>query len=106
MGFLDALFTKGDKSTVLHFELVDTDEEELARCRKREPLVFRCHPSDQSRVLVYHKLGQGVESKVGAVPAEKADTLADHLGRGFLCEGSILEITGGQCRVKCRMIGL
>jgi len=106
MGFLDVLFEKGDKSRVLHFYLVDTDGEELERCRKREPLTFRLHPTEENRVVVFHKVGQGSEAPVGAVPMEEAESVADHLRKGFLCEGSIMEIKEGACRVKCRLIGL
>ena len=106
MGFLDVLFEKSDKSRVLRFSLAETDSDELARCRKREPVVFRCHPEERGRVLVFHKRKRGSEAKVGAVPEEKAKEVADHLQQGFLCEGSILEVTGDACRVKCRLISL
>lgn len=107
MGFLDVLFDKSDKSSVHRFYLVDTYSEELEGCRKREPLTFRLHPTDENRVLVFHKVGQGSEAPVGAVPMEEAESVAHHLRKGFLCEGSIIEIKeGGTCRVKCRLIGL
>ncbi|MEF8889194.1 MAG: hypothetical protein V5A14_04050, partial [Desulfohalobiaceae bacterium] len=96
MGFLDALFDKSDKSSVLRFSLVHTYSEELERCRKREPLTFRLHPTEADRVLVFHKVGQGSEAPVGDVPVEEVESVADHLRKGFLCEGSIIELKGGE----------
>jgi len=106
MGFLDVLFEKGDKSSVLRFPLVDTYSEELERCRKREPLTFRLHPTEENKVIVFHKVGRGSEAPVGAVPMEEAESVADHLRKGYLCEGAIIEIKEGACRVKCRLISL
>jgi hypothetical protein len=106
MGFLDVLFDKSDKSSVLRFSLVGVYTEELERCRKREPLIFRLHPTDEKRVVVFHKVGQGAEAPVGDVPKNEAKSVADHLWKGFLCEGSITELKGGVIRVKCRLIGI
>ncbi len=36
----------------------------------------------------------------------EAERVANHLGQGFICEGTIIELKGGACRVKCRLIGL
>ena len=106
MGFMDVLFDKGDKSSVLRFYLVNTDGEELEKCRKREPLTFRLHQTDENRVVVFHKVGQGSETPVGDVPTDEAESVADHLRKGFLCEGSIMELKDGEIRVKCRLIRL
>jgi len=106
MGFLDVLFQKSDKSRVLRFYLTETDSDELARCRKREPVIFRSHPEERGRVLVFHKIKQGSEAKLGAVPGEMAQEVAEHLEQGFLCEGTILQVTYDNCRVKCRLIAL
>lgn len=106
MGFLDILFQTSDKSRVLRFYLEDTDSEELAKCRKREPLIFRRHPQKAGRVLVFRKQYQGTEVRVGAVPRVEAERVANHLWQGFICEGTIVELKGSACRVKCRLIGL
>lgn len=106
MGFLDVLFNTSDKSHVIRFYLEDADSDELARCRKREPLIFRRHPQKAWRVLVFRKQDQGAEVRVGAVPQGEAEHVANHLWQGFICEGTIIEFKGGTCRVKCRLIGL
>ena len=106
MGFWDVLFQTSDKSRVLRFYLEDTDSKELGKCRKREPLIFRRHPQEKGRVLVFRKQDQGTEARVGAVPQVEAERVANHLGQGFICEGTIIELKGGNCRVKCRLIGL
>jgi len=106
MGFINVLFDKSDKSSVLRFYLVHTYSEELERCRKREPLTFRLHPTDENRVVVFHKVGQGSEAPVGDVPTEEAESVAEHLRKGFLCEGSIIELRADEIRVKCRLIGI